>query len=305
MFAPPPIVEAEVFARLPDNLVRSGRPSQWLELQMRGRPLGSFLEGPSFDRDGNLYCVDIAFGRIFRVSPEGEFTTVAEYDGEPNGLKIHRDGRIFVADHKNGIMLVDPASGRVTPWFDRPMLERFKGVNDLFFAGNGDLYFTDQGQTGLQDPTGRLYRIDTQGNLHCLLDNVPSPNGLVMNAEETVMYLAVTRDNSVWRVPLLIDGNTSKVGRFIQLSGSLGGPDGMALDARDSLVVAHAGMGVVWVFSRLGEPLWRVQSRTGLLTTNIAYGGPEGQTLFITESDTGLILRAELDQPGKAMFSHA
>lgn len=305
MFAPPPVIEAEVFARLPEEMQYAGRHSEWLAVQMRARPLGSFLEGPSFDRDGNLYCVDIAYGRIFCVTADGSFTTVAEYDGEPNGLKIHKDGRIFVADHKNGIVIVDPASGAVTPFFDRPVLERFKGVNDLFFASNGDLYFTDQGQTGLQDPSGRLYRIDAAGNLHKLLDNVPSPNGLVMNRDETVLYLAVTRDNAVWRVPLLTDGSTSKVGRFLQLSGSTGGPDGMALDADDNLVVAHAGLGVVWVFSPLGEPRWRIQSRTGLATTNVAYGGAEGRTLFITESDTGLILKAELDVPGQAMFSHA
>lgn len=306
MFAPPPVIETQVFARLPEDRQYRGRRSEWLDVQLRGRPLGSFLEGPSFDRDGNLYCVDIAFGRIFRIAPDGAFATIADYDGEPNGLKIHRDGRIFVADHKNGIVIVDPATGRVTPYFDRPLLERFKGVNDLFFAANGDLYFTDQGQTGLHDPTGRLYRIDAAtGRLEKILDNVPSPNGLVMDREEAVMFLAVTRDNAVWRVPLLAEGRASKVGRFIQLSGSLGGPDGMALDRDGNIAVAHAGLGVVWIFSPLGEPLHRVQSRTGLLTTNIAYGGAEGRTLFITESDTGLILQAELPVPGRTMFAHA
>ncbi len=78
----------------------------------------------------------------------------------------------------------------------------------------------------------------------------------------------------------------------------------MALDAEGNLVVAHAGMGVVWVFSPLGEPLLRVQSRTGLLTTNVAFGGPEGRTLYITESDTGSILTAELPNQGPRMFAH-
>src|SRR5690606_37819119 len=102
--------------------------------------------------------------------------------------------------------------------------EGFKGVNDLFFAANGDLYFTDQGQTGLQDPTGRLFRLRADGRLDCLLDNVPSPNGLVMNLEETALYLAVTRANAIWRVPLLRDGGTTKVGNFVQLTGGWG-PD--------------------------------------------------------------------------------
>src|SRR3546814_8184008 len=77
-------------------------------------------------RDGNLYIVDIPFGRIFRLSPEKEFTLVADYDGEPNGLKIHNDGRIFIADFKHGILQLDPAPGTVTPHFERLRLERFQ-----------------------------------------------------------------------------------------------------------------------------------------------------------------------------------
>lgn len=304
MFAPPPEIEARVFARVPDSLKLTGRHSPWLHLQQRGARRGSFLEGPSFDREGNLWCVDLAHGRIFRVSPEGAFEVVAEYDGEPNGLKIHRDGRIFVADHKNGIMLLDPTSGAVTSFCDRPLLERFKGVNDLFFASNGDLWFTDQGQTGMQDPTGRVYRLSADGRLNRMLDGVPSPNGLVMNRDESQLLLAVTRDNAIWRLPILLDGTTSKVGRFIQLSGGLAGPDGMALDAQGNIVVAHAGLGTVWLFSPLGEPLLRVRSPEGLWTTNVAYGGPNGRTLYITESETGTILAADMPHPGQGMFSH-
>jgi gluconolactonase len=98
-------------------------------------------------------------------------------------------------------------------------LERFNAVNDLFFASNGDLYFTDQGMTELHDPTGRLFRASPVGRVTCLLHNVPSPNSLVMNREETMLYVAVTRGNCVWRVPLTRDGGVAKVGLYIQLSG--------------------------------------------------------------------------------------
>ena len=110
MFAPPAIIQTEVFARVPDKL-HCSRPSAWVAARQYGK-LGSFLEGPSFDRAGNLYCTDIPFGRIFRVSPSGRIDVVAEYDGEPNGLKIHQDGRIFIADHRKGLLLCDPQSAR-------------------------------------------------------------------------------------------------------------------------------------------------------------------------------------------------
>ncbi len=92
MYAAPPLIDTRVFARLPDHLRMRGRQSRWLDIQFHGKDTGCFLEGPSFDRAGNLYVVDIPWGRIFRISPQGEFSLVAEYEGEPNGLKIHRDG---------------------------------------------------------------------------------------------------------------------------------------------------------------------------------------------------------------------
>ncbi len=303
MFAPPEVITTEIFARLPENF-RTLRPTAWSAANRGGKPVACFLEGPAFDRQGNLYVVDIPFGRIFRIGVDGVFHLVAEYEGEPNGLKIHRDGRIFIADYRNGIMQLDPASGTVSLLLDRKWSERLKGPNDLFFAANGDLYFTDQGQTGLHDPTGRVFRWHEGGRLEQLIGNVPSPNGLVMNAEENILYVAVTRANAVWRMPLMLDGTVSKVGVFVQLSGSLGGPDGMALDAEGNLAVAHAGLGSVWLFSRIGEPLYRVRSSAGFFTTNVAYGGVDGRDLYITESETGTILRARMTVPGKTMFSH-
>ncbi len=304
MFAAPPDIETRLFTRLPDEFRRPGGKSPWADVQMLGGSVDSFLEGPSFDRDGHLYVVEIAYGRIFRVSPTGQWTLITEYDGEPNGLKVHRDGRIWVADYKNGIMQVDPNSGTVTPVVDRHRLERFKGVNDLFFAANGDCYFTDQGQTGWHDPSGRVFRYRADQTLTPVLGGIPSPNGVVTNHDEKILYVAVTRDNSVWRLPLLADGHATKVGVFIQLSGGSAGPDGMALDQDGNLAVAHAGLGTVWLFDRLGEPIARVRSCAGSMTTNVAYGGVDGRTLFITESETNSILTAEMPVAGRTMFSH-
>jgi gluconolactonase len=303
MFAPPPVIETTVFARVPPSLSRADRLSPWVDILRDGAPTASFLEGPSFDREGNLWVTDIPWGRLFKVTPEGKLSVALEYDGEPNGLKFHRDGRAFITDHKHGIMVFDPKSGKIEPHLERGRFERFKGVNDLVFAGNGDLYFTDQGMTGLHDPSGRLYRLRTDGRLDCLLDAVPSPNGLALNKAETILYLCVTRNNAVWRVPLLAQGGVGRVGIFIQMSGGTG-PDGMAMDEDDNLAVCHVGLGVVWLFSRLGEPLFRIKSCAGLGTTNCAYGGAGRKSLFITESSTGSVLRAALPVAGREMFSH-
>jgi len=67
-FKPPQIIESRVLTRLPDEFRRK-RASEWGDANKPGHELDSFLEGPSFDREGNLYVTDIPFGRIFRISP--------------------------------------------------------------------------------------------------------------------------------------------------------------------------------------------------------------------------------------------
>jgi gluconolactonase len=303
-FAPPPAVTAEIFTRLPERY-RARKATAWADANRGGEPIDSFLEGPVFDRRGRLYVTDIPHGRIFRIAPDGTWDLVAEYDGWPNGLKIHQDGRIFITCYKRGLMLLDPDSGSVTPFLETAGSEGFRGVNDLTFARNGDLYFTDQGQTGLQDPTGRVYRLRASGELTCLIDTVPSPNGIVIDTAMKSLFVAVTRAQQIWRIPLNTSGLVSKVGVFSQLHGGMGGPDGIALDEEGCLIVAHTGFGSIWRLSPVAEPLLRVKSPAGLSTTNVAYGGPDRKTLFITESATGSILTVPMPAPGQPLFSHA
>ena len=304
LFAAPESIATEVFAELPPEFRRVGQRSAWSDARRGGKPLHSFLEGPAFDLEGNLYVTDIPFGRVFRVSPNGKFELVTEYDGEPNGLKIRNDGRIFVADYKNGLLELDPRSGAVTPLLERRYSERFKGINDLFFASNGDLYFTDQGRTGYHDPTGRVFRLSRAGRLECLLATGLNPNGVVTNVDETVLYVAMTNANAVWHLALMPDGGVTAVGTMLQMSGGIG-PDGLALTADGGLTVAHPGMGAVWIFDRRGEPLYRVNSCGSDLVTNVAYGGPDRRSLFITDAGNGQILVARVPVQGRPMHSHA
>src|SRR5690606_20382322 len=139
-------------------------------------------------------------------------------DGEPNGLAIHKDGRIFIADFRNGLMVLDPASGAVTPFLDFRFGESFKGLNDLCFASNGDLYFTDQGQTGLHDPTGRVYRYTTDGRLECMLATLPGPNGVCLSPDDKTLYVG-SRANQVWWLPMDHARPASRCGVFASMSG--------------------------------------------------------------------------------------
>ena len=302
MYPPPEILESEVFTRMPEELHRTGEFSSWVEARGAG-PLHSFLEGPSFDRAGKLYSVDLAHGRIFRISPSGDWSVFANYDGEPNGLRIHRDGRVFVADHRHGVLAFDPETATQTTILGQAHREGFKGLNDLVFGSNGDLFFTDQGQSALQKPNGCVYRLRQTGELDLLFDAIPGPNGLVLDPSETLLYVSATWSNQILGIPLKPDyKGVGPVRMFIQLSGSPTGPDGMAVDEEGNLVVVHAGFGTVWVFSAMGEPLYRIPSAAGMRTTNVAYGGRDRRTLYITEAEQGAILKVDLPVPGQLVY---
>lgn len=304
MVPEPKIIETEVYATLPSELQLADRDSTFTRDLFHGQRIGSFLEGPAFDRDGNLIMVDIAHGRILKLTPAREWSVLTQYDGMPNGLKIHKDGRIFVSDRQNGVMVIDPVNGKVETFIGPDRLPGFKGPNDLVFASNGDLYFTDQGETGLHDPTGRVFRHNVaDGSLDCLIANVPSPNGLVFDPNETMLYLAVTRANAVWRLPLKPDGSINRAGLYCQLIGGWG-PDGLAVDSAGNVLIAHAGGAAVWVWSPMGLPLYRVVACDGgLMTTNIAFGGADNRQLFITNSLANNVLVAGMPVAGQPMFA--
>ncbi|WP_062364926.1 SMP-30/gluconolactonase/LRE family protein [Variovorax paradoxus] len=296
LLQPPEVRELEVFTRMPDAL-RRREPSAWADANRGGQVTDSFLEGPVFDEAGNLYVADIPFGRVFRIDPAGAWTPVAEYDGEPNGMKFLDAHTLLVADYKNGLMHIDVRSGAVTPHLQRRNTERFKGVNDLVLDAQGNIYFTDQGQTGLHDPTGRLYRLRPDGQLDLLLGNVPSPNGVALSPDGKLLYLAVTRGNCVWRVPLLADGSVAKVSQFFTSYGP-SGPDGLAVDAEGRVIVANPGLGYVWLLNARAEPIVVLRGPAGASTTNLAFGGKDRCTLYVTDSTHGNILMTQLDAPG-------
>src|SRR5665213_1031474 len=296
---PPKLIQAELFSAMPENFRRKGVRTDWADANKPGQTAECFIEGPAFDAAGNLYIVDIPFGRIFRIAPDKTWSLVAEYDGWPNGLKIAKDGRILVADYMHGIMQLDATAGRMRPMLTNRNSESFRGCNDLHVASNGDIYFTDQGQTGLHDPTGRVFRLSAAGKLDCLIDTGISPNGLVLDPAETVLFVAMTRDNAVWRVPLLKDGGVAKVGRFCSTFGT-SGPDGLTMDRAGRLFVAHASLGHGFVFAPNGELIARIKACAGSSCTNVPIGGKSSDRRYVTESVTGTVVVADisvLDNP--------
>lgn len=294
---PPLLRETEIFTIMPERFRKKNTISDWAIANRGGAQIDSFIEGPVFDASGNLYITDIPYGRIFRIDSTGAWELIVEYDGEPNGMKFADDKKLVIADYKNGLMNLDLESREVRPFLDRRNSERFRGINDLVFDSSGSLFFTDQGQSGLHAPNGRVFRLSPDGKLDALVDNAPSPNGLVLSPDEKVLYVAMTRGNCIWRMPLMKDGSVSKVGQFFTSYGP-SGPDGLAMDKAGRLIVCNPGLGWAWVLNHRAEPVEILRSVAGASVTNVAFGGNHRRTAFFTESVTGSILSIKMSESG-------
>lgn len=291
MYLPSDRRKLDLYAELPARF-REPAITAWAERKGRRRhALSCFLEGPAFDADGNLFVVDIPFGRIFRYGPNAQWTLVRHYDGWPNGMKVLPDGRLLIADHKLGLLVMDRDTG---DYAVRPMDlagDALLGLNDVTLAGDGSVFVTDQGDTGLNDPSGRVLHVGGRGETTVVMDNGPSPNGIVFDEEEETLYVAMTRANAVWRLPLR-DGRAHRAGIAIQLSGGIG-PDGLAFDGEGGLLVVHPGIGL-WRFDKVGRPVTLFEVEGALLTNLAVRGDPGDRAVFVTDSPNGRIYTARL-----------
>ena len=135
-----------------------------------------------------------------------------------------------------------------------------------------------------------------------LIDNVPSPNGIALNKSEKVVFVAATCSCEIRILPMTDKGGVTKAGLFARLPSL--GPDGMAIDEKGNVAVAHPGLGIVWLFDKRGLPIARVKFCKGPMVMNIAYGGPDNRWPTSRRRRVA-VLRAEMPEPGLPMFSHS
>ena len=138
-----------------------------------------FPEGPAFDRNGNLFVVDVDTGDISHISPEGQAKTFVNTGGAPNGAKFHPNGDLYVADRVKGIIAISP-DGNTRVIVDHYQGKKFNGPNDLIFDSRGNLYFTDPHGSSAENPFGCVYRLSSNGEITCLASGLAFPNGVVL-----------------------------------------------------------------------------------------------------------------------------
>ncbi|MBR0164672.1 MAG: SMP-30/gluconolactonase/LRE family protein [Lachnospiraceae bacterium] len=237
-------VTAELFVRVPDAK-------------------GS-LEGLCFDRKGDLYCTEVNQGRILKVDMQTkEVTTVWRADPERGhkiaAVKIHKDGRLFVAicsqggralmKHSNvgGIMVMNPDGT------DARFLIEGYNINDLCFDRDGGFVFGEYIGT-FQEPKGGVYRVDPSfQKITPVLTGLASPNGVCLSKDGRTLWVAEMATGFIIRY--LIEEQLGYV-PYHTVGGQ--GPDSVSIDNDDNLYVAMYRQGRYLVFNREGHPIGQI-----------------------------------------------
>ena len=285
---------ASLWSELPRDLHHEGEPSAWAKMTRPGQPMHSFLEAAFFDEEGNLWLSDVPYGRVFRVSPAGDWTRMHQIDGEPHAMRLAPGGRRIAVDHRHGLIEL---TGETT--FDvlstgRP--DPFLGLSDMTYGPDNALWFTDSGRTSLSDPRGRVYRWK-DGDLRRVLDCVPYSNGIAVSPDNAWVYVAATRANQVWKFSTrLPDSGAPMVGTYLHLSGGLG-PDGLACNALGWLAVAQAQAGRAYVFDALGDLIADIRLPRGLWTTSVTFDPADPQRIFIVDAQYGGVFTCNIPTP--------
>lgn len=270
-----------------------------------------WTEGPVWVKSdgGHLLFSDIPNNRVMKWSSKGglsEFLKPSGYTGtapfkgaEPgsNGLAFDKDGNLILCQHGDRRLARLGKDGKFATVVDKYMGKRLNSPNDLVFAKNGDIYFTDP-PYGLpeqvKDPAKELdfqgiYRLKPNGELTLLTKEMTRPNGIGLSPDEKTLYVANSDpDAAIWKAfPLGGDGAISGPGKVlhdatadVKASPNKGLPDGLKVDQKGN-VFATAVNGV-YVFGPDGAFLGRIV--TNDKTANCAFGD-DGSMLYLATND--------------------
>jgi gluconolactonase len=254
----------------------------------------SYCEGVVFDHEGKGY---VSWkDTITQFTLDGKHKPWA-VTGAPNGHKILADGTHLVCDASHHAVLhLDAAGKMLEPASKECDGKPLRGPNDLTLdSRHGGFYFTDPGESGKDNLIGTVHYVDPKGKTHFVAGGLAYSNGIVVSLDGNRLLVAESQKNRVLEYPILSPGKVGEMKVFADLPKNENGrwednqPDGMCLDAAGNLYVAHYGMKQVQVLSPDGKLLARYNggNRT---TSNVAFGGPNRDQLFITggiESEGG------------------
>jgi len=263
-----------------------------------------YCEGVVFDYDGKGYLSE--GDRLVQFGLDGSQQTFA-VTGAPNGHKILADGTHLVCDASQHAVLHLTPEGKLLPHAAKecdgvPL----RGPNDLSLDTPHDgFFFTDPGGSSDEKLIGTVHYVDAQGKCHLVDKELAFPNGIVLTKDGRKLYVAESKKNRVLVYDVIRPGVVGPRKVFADLpqkdesQGQIDNqPDGMCLDAKGNLYVAHYGMRQVQVLDPTGKLIHRYPGGN-LTTSNVAFGGPKRDQLFVTgglaaEAGGGGLFRLDL-----------
>ena len=254
-------------------------------------------EGPVWIKDA-LYFSDFSFSegfpsRVRRFSPDGTVSTALE-DAGSNGLAVDANGALVAATHKYKAMSrYDIATGKRADVATRYQGQVFNSPNDIAIAADGTIYFTDPDYQKAAAPGGQpvtgIYRIAPDGAVSLVDGTRKNPNGIALSLNGDTLYVNAS-DGAVRAYPIK-DGVPQQGQDLIK---GIENGDGMTLDCHGNLYVTEHAPKRVRVFTPQGRQLATI--RVDANVTNVAFGGADGKTLYITGA--GAVWQLRLDVTG-------
>ena len=286
-----------------------------------------FTEGPAVDAAGNVYFSDIEGNRILKLAPDGTRSVFREPSHRTNGQTFDKQGRLYHCEGSEfgpgggrRISRTDLATGACEVITERYEGQRYNSPNDICVDGRGRVYFTDPrygDRSDMEMSVEGVYRIDTDGRVTRILAQpaVQRPNGIAVTQDCRRLYLidscpVLGGNRKVWAFDLDDAGNPSAQRVVYDFAPGRGG-DGMRLDLEGNLYVA-AGISTsrglhetadvppgIYVITPRGKLLSRIPIPEDVLT-NLAFGGADGRTLYITAGKTVFTTRVAV--PGQVAY---
>jgi sugar lactone lactonase YvrE len=257
------------------------------------------IEGPAVDAAGNFYAVNhLRPGTIGKVAAGAARSELfAELPAGSVGVSIRfgRDGRMFVADYKQHNIFV-LASGAATPrvYFHA---DNFNQPNDMALARDGTIYASDphwkrrDGQVWRIVPDGETGR----GELMAAPRKFGTTNGIDLSPDEKTLYVGESETREIWAYR--VDGARLTMPRLVKKfpDHSL---DGLRTDIDGRIYVARILKGTIEVLAPDGKTVREIPLRASE-PTNLAFGGPDGKTVYVTQRKGGFIETFRVDRPGR------
>jgi len=242
-----------------------------------------FTEGPAADEAGNLYFTDQPNDRIMRLNLDGSLEVFMKPSGRANGMNFGPDGTLYVcADEKTELraLKADASYTVLSASYEGKALN---GPNDVVVLKNGNLYISDPyyqrswwSYTEQKQAVQGVYLLRAgETELQLLDSDLTQPNGICASPDGSTLYVADIGADKTWKYHIQDDGSLRDKELFCSM-----GSDGMTLDSRGNLYLTGKG---VSIFNPSGKKIAHIKVPESW-TANVAFGGEDRHTLFITAS---------------------